>query len=72
MHHHNEEKPTTKHKTLKILVVGDMHVGKSSLLLRYIRNTFNPNLRTTIGVDFLLKTIRVDYIDYPFQIWDTG
>ena len=61
-----------KQKALKILVIGDMHVGKSSLLLRFCRNAFNPNMRATIGVDYLLKTLTIDQADYLFQIWDTG
>jgi GTPase SAR1 family protein len=61
-----------KQKPLKILVIGDMHVGKSSLLLRFVRNAFNPNIRATIGVDYLLKTLTIDKVDYLFQIWDTG
>ena len=61
-----------KQKALKILVIGDMHVGKSSLLLRFCRNAFNPNMRATIGVDYLLKTLTIDQVDYLFQIWDTG
>ncbi|ELR14915.1 RAS and EFhand domain containing, putative, partial [Acanthamoeba castellanii str. Neff] len=61
-----------KQKALKILVIGDMHVGKSSLLLRFCRNAFNPNMRATIGVDYLLKTLTIDQVDYLFQIWDTA
>src|SRR5687767_8641494 len=61
-----------KQKALKILVIGDMHVGKSSLLLRFCRNAFNPNMRATIGVDYLLKTLTIDQVDYLFQFWDTG
>ncbi len=68
MDHHHEG----KQKPLKILIIGDSHVGKSSLLLRYVRNQFNHNSRATIGIDFLLKTLEIDGTEFLFQIWDTG
>ena len=39
----------------KILLLGDSGVGKSSLLLRYTKNEFISDLRSTIGVEFALK-----------------
>eukprot|EP01062_Namystynia_karyoxenos_P031466 TRINITY_DN23355_c0_g1_i1.p1 TRINITY_DN23355_c0_g1~~TRINITY_DN23355_c0_g1_i1.p1 ORF type:complete len:259 (+),score=89.67 TRINITY_DN23355_c0_g1_i1:106-777(+) len=56
----------------KILVVGDIGVGKTSLIKRYVHNLWSSDYRATIGVDFALKeifdvgsntTIRV-------QLWD--
>ncbi|KAK2564743.1 Ras-related protein Rab-18-B [Acropora cervicornis] len=38
--------------TLKILIVGESGVGKSSLLLRFTDDTFDPDIGATIGVDF--------------------
>ena len=37
---------------LKLLLVGDSAVGKSSLLLRFTDGTFDNDLQATIGVDF--------------------
>ena len=37
----------------KILLVGDSTVGKSSLLLRFIDNTYSEEMMATIGVDFV-------------------
>ena len=41
---------------LKLLLVGDTAVGKSSLLLRFTDNTFDTDLQATIGVDFKVGT----------------
>lgn len=38
--------------TLKILIIGESNVGKSSLLLRFTDDTFDPDQPATIGVDF--------------------
>ena len=40
---------------LKLLLVGDTAVGKSSLLLRFTDNTFDTELQATIGVDFKVR-----------------
>lgn len=42
---------------IKILVVGESNVGKTSILQRYINDYFSSKYKATIGVDFLLKTI---------------
>ena len=42
---------------IKILVVGESNVGKTSILQRYINDFFSSKYKATIGVDFLLKTI---------------
>lgn len=47
---------------IKILVVGESNVGKTSILQRYINDFFSSKYKATIGVDFLLKTI----------VWKTG
>ena len=56
----------------KILLLGDSGVGKSSLLLRYTKNQFNPDIRSTIGVEFGVKFIEIDNIKLKIQIWDTA
>ncbi|MHA1229005.1 MAG: Rab family GTPase [Candidatus Helarchaeota archaeon] len=42
----------------KILLLGDPGVGKTSLLIRFIDNTFDPDYKSTIGVNFLTKVVR--------------
>jgi Ras-related protein Rab-18 len=58
--------------TLKILIIGESGVGKSSLLLRFTEDTFDPEQTATIGVDFKVKTINVDGNRAKLAIWDTA
>jgi Ras-related protein Rab-1A len=45
---------------LKILLIGNWGVGKSSLLLRFADDIFSDNFMLTIGMDFKIHTIEVD------------
>ncbi|KAL9966159.1 hypothetical protein ACROYT_G024195 [Oculina patagonica] len=58
--------------TLKILIIGESGVGKSSLLLRFTDDTFDPDIGATIGVDFKVKTLTVDGNKAKLAIWDTA
>ncbi|TKR72417.1 hypothetical protein L596_019864 [Steinernema carpocapsae] len=55
----------------KILVIGDVGTGKSSIIRRYVHNLFNQHYKATIGVDFALKILLWD-VDtlIRLQIWD--
>jgi len=57
---------------LKVVLLGDGGVGKSSLIQRFVSNKFDPSLFHTIGVEFLNKDIEVDGDRYTLQIWDTA
>ncbi|KAL0488573.1 Ras-related protein Rab [Acrasis kona] len=56
----------------KILLIGDMGVGKSCLLLRYAENTFSNSHVSTIGVDFRIRTVTIGERIVKLQIWDTA
>ncbi|XP_065186356.1 ras-related protein Rab-18-like [Sycon ciliatum] len=58
--------------SLKILIIGDSGVGKSSLLLRFTDDRFDPEQSTTIGVDFKVKTLTVGSSRVKLSIWDTA
>lgn len=58
---------------LKLLVLGDSGVGKSSLLLRFCDDSFSPSFISTVGIDFKIKTISLpDKRRVKLQIWDTA
>jgi len=57
---------------LKVIVLGESGVGKTSLLVRYVNNKFTMATRSTIGADFLSKQIVVDDKPTTLQIWDTA
>jgi small GTP-binding protein len=56
----------------KIVLIGDSGVGKSNLLMRYIRNTYNAENKATVGVEFATKTMELDGKIIKAQIWDTA
>lgn len=57
---------------VKLIVVGDSGVGKSSLLHRFSDNVFSDQYNDTIGVDFKIKTITVDGKIVKVHVWDTA
>ena len=57
---------------LKILILGDSSVGKTSLLLRYVDGYLPVVYVATIGVEYKIKTINVNGHDINLQIWDTA
>ncbi|XDV15067.1 hypothetical protein PO909_015210 [Leuciscus waleckii] len=63
---------TTKSSLLKVILLGDGGVGKSSLMNRYVSNKFDSHLFHTIGVEFLNKELEVDGHMVTLQIWDTA
>ena len=57
---------------LKVVLVGNSGVGKSSLLQRYSKNSFDAGYVSTIGVDFEVKTVRMHERVAKVQLWDTA
>ena len=58
--------------TLKILIIGESGVGKSSLMLRFVDDVFDPELPATIGVDFRVTSMNLDGNIVKLAIWDTA
>lgn len=58
--------------SLKILILGETGVGKSSILSRFSNDTFTQSHSMTIGIDFKIKTININDVLYKLQIWDTA
>ena len=56
----------------KILLIGNSNVGKSSLFLRFVDEIWKENFVPTIGVDFKIKSIKIDNKTIKLQIWDTA
>lgn len=61
-----------KSKLLKVVLLGDGGVGKSSLMNRFVSNKFDSQSFHTIGVEFLNKDITIDGKLFTLQIWDTA
>lgn len=62
----------TYDELFKLVVIGDIGVGKSCLLLRFADDTFTENHINTIGVDFRSRNVKVDEKRVKLQIWDTA
>ena len=62
----NEEK-----EPIKIILLGDSGVGKTNIILRYLKNEFNKNSASTIGTTFGVKELYRNKIAYNLNIWDT-
>ncbi|XP_022199513.2 ras and EF-hand domain-containing protein [Nilaparvata lugens] len=55
----------------KILVIGELGAGKTSIIKRYVHEFFSQNYRATIGVDFALKVLNWDQNTVVrLQLWD--
>lgn len=61
-----------KSLTFKLVLLGESAVGKSSLVLRFVRGQFFEYQESTIGAAFLTQTIKVGESIVKFEIWDTA
>ena len=61
-----------KLKPIKLLLIGDSCVGKTSLLLRFCDNFFPESHMATIGVEFKEKIITINDKNYKIHLWDTA
>ncbi|GIY06721.1 hypothetical protein CDAR_578161 [Caerostris darwini] len=59
-------------QTFKVIFVGDAGVGKSSFALRISKGVFVRHMSSTLGLDFLMRNIRVDGKNVAVQLWDTA
>jgi len=63
--------PETQFK-FKITLFGPGGVGKTSLLLRYIKDYFSDDLKKTIGSNFLIKDVEIEGKSVRLLLWDIG
>ncbi|KAJ3449760.1 ras and ef-hand domain-containing protein [Anaeramoeba flamelloides] len=58
--------------TLKLLLIGDGEVGKSSILCRYCDRKFYERLAATVGIEYKLSSTTIQGKRTKLQIWDTA
>jgi Ras-related protein Rab-7A len=56
----------------KIIIIGDLNVGKTSMINRYVYNTFSERYKATIGVDLFKKDLKYKNNNVSLQLWDTA
>ncbi|CAB1350715.1 unnamed protein product [Coregonus sp. 'balchen'] len=56
----------------KLVLLGESAVGKSSLVLRFVKGQFHEFQESTIGAAFLTQTVCLDDTTVKFEIWDTA
>ncbi|XP_047466798.1 ras-related protein Rab-32 [Mugil cephalus] len=62
---------SSREKLFKVLVIGNLGAGKSSIIRRYVKKCFNEQYKGSIGVDFALKTVEWDAKTVVrLQLWD--
>jgi GTP-binding protein of the ras superfamily involved in termination of M-phase len=57
---------------VKIAMLGDSQVGKTSLMQKYVEGSFDDDYLQTLGVNFMDKTISLGEEEVTFSIWDIG
>lgn len=57
---------------IKIVLTGDSNVGKTSILSVFSGEVFPTDYMSTIGVDFKVKSIKIDDTILKLQLWDTA
>ncbi|KAF4400019.1 hypothetical protein CsatB_011407 [Cannabis sativa] len=69
----NAGAPDSKNLRVKLVLLGDSGVGKSCIVLRFVRGQFDPTSKVTVGASFLSQTIALqDSTTVKFEIWDTA
>ncbi|GAA5978316.1 hypothetical protein JCM10908_004310 [Rhodotorula pacifica] len=59
-------------KKFKLVFLGEQSVGKTSLITRFMYDTFDNTYQATIGIDFLSKTMYLEDRTVRLQLWDTA
>lgn len=57
---------------LKIGMIGDSQIGKTSLMVKYVEGSFDEDYIQTLGVNFMDKKIQIRNTTITFSIWDLG
>ncbi len=57
---------------IKIVLLGETSVGKTSIITRFTQNSFNPNTLSSLNAQFVTKTIEINNEKITFDLWDTA
>ncbi|CBI36152.3 hypothetical protein VitviT2T_013451 [Vitis vinifera] len=65
-------RPSNKNIQAKLVLVGDMGTGKTSLVLRFVKGQFFEHQEPTIGAAFFTQLLSLNEATVKFDIWDTA
>ncbi|CCG22838.1 Tem1 protein [Candida orthopsilosis Co 90-125] len=68
----DEEQDQNNQVALKIGLIGDSQIGKTSLMVKYVEGSFDEDYIQTLGVNFMDKRIQIRNTTIMFSIWDLG
>ena len=63
---------STIKRNIKIVILGDCYVGKTSVINRYIENQYSTDYKYTIGLNFLKKVVTKNNYENSIYFWDTA
>lgn len=66
------EQKSRDHVVIKVGMVGDAQIGKTSLMVKYVEGSWDEDYIQTLGVNFMEKTISIRNTEITFSIWDLG
>lgn len=66
------DRNTKNHVVIKVGMVGDAQIGKTSLMVKYVEGSWDEDYIQTLGVNFMEKTISIRNTEITFSIWDLG
>ena len=67
-----EQSNGRNHVVIKVGMVGDAQIGKTSLMVKYVEGSWDEDYIQTLGVNFMEKTISIRNTEITFSIWDLG
>eukprot|EP00003_Mantamonas_plastica_P020606 TRINITY_DN3319_c1_g1_i15.p1 TRINITY_DN3319_c1_g1~~TRINITY_DN3319_c1_g1_i15.p1 ORF type:complete len:203 (-),score=79.21 TRINITY_DN3319_c1_g1_i15:471-1079(-) len=68
----SKESDKKSNVVLKVGMVGDSQIGKTSLMVKYVEGQFDEDYIQTLGVNFMEKSVNIRNSEITFSIWDLG
>ncbi|KAJ9296477.1 hypothetical protein DTO271G3_5175 [Paecilomyces variotii] len=68
----SSQQPAKNSVVIKVGMVGDAQIGKTSLMVKYVEGSWDEDYIQTLGVNFMEKTISIRNTEITFSIWDLG
>ncbi|KAL9130445.1 MAG: hypothetical protein Q9217_001368 [Psora testacea] len=69
---HQDQQRMQNNVVIKVGMVGDAQIGKTSLMVKYVEGSWDEDYIQTLGVNFMEKTISIRNTEITFSIWDLG